>query len=232
MTWQNQQNDYVQRRLRSAWASAQSDQSLRCSHEETLGPYLPSERRVKTLFRLGGCLGWSESLLDAQSLCWFCHVVAHMYFPMNRLYLVSLFVKDNSVCRFRNEKITFLISLYFDMTWLHVYIYYKNLKMHQMTLKQIWTASSEFGTYLLCEQWRFRRVRSHAVSPEPMLLAHTSSESRGTFRKKARSLAPLNGWACAVTICHDRMLKDTNSLDGAHLYTSPALPYLLVSGKI
>ena len=28
----------AQRRLRSAWASAQSDQSLHCPHEETLGP--------------------------------------------------------------------------------------------------------------------------------------------------------------------------------------------------
>ena len=28
----------AQRRLRSVWASAQSDQSLRCPHEETLGP--------------------------------------------------------------------------------------------------------------------------------------------------------------------------------------------------
>ena len=60
------------------------------------------------------------------------------------------------------------------------------------------TASSEF-------------VR--AVSPEPSLLAHTSSESSGTFRQKARSLAPLNGWACAVKVCHDEMLEDTNSLD-------------------
>ena len=34
---------------------------------------------------------------------------------------------------------------------------------------------------------------------------------------KARSLAPLNGWACVVKICHDGMLEDTNSLDGAHL---------------
>ena len=61
-------------------------------------------------------------------------------------------------------------------------------------------------------------LRIRAVSPEPSLLAHTSSESRGTFRKKARSLAPLNGWACAVKICHDGMLEDTNSLDGAHIY--------------
>ena len=56
-----------------------------------------------------------------------------------------------------------------------------------------------------------------AVSPEPPLLTHTSSESRGTFRQKARSLAPLNGWTCAVEICHDGMLEDTNSLDGAHM---------------
>ena len=60
-------------------------------------------------------------------------------------------------------------------------------------------------------------LRIRAVSPEPSLLAHTSSESRGTFRQKARSLAPLNGWACAVKICHDGMLEDTNSLDGAQL---------------
>ena len=56
-----------------------------------------------------------------------------------------------------------------------------------------------------------------AVSPEPPLLAHTSSESRGTFRQKARSLAPLNGWACVVTVCHDGMLEDTNSLDAAQM---------------
>ena len=87
-----------QRSLRSAWASAQSDQSLRCPHEERLGPWLPIKHTSKT-----------------------------------------------------------------------------------------------------------------------SLLAHTSSESKGTFRQKARPLAPLNGWACAVKICHDGMLEDTNSLDGAHL---------------
>ena len=60
-------------------------------------------------------------------------------------------------------------------------------------------------------------LRIRAVSPEPSLLAYTSSESRGTFRQKARSLAPLNGWACAVEICHGGMFEDTNSLDAAHL---------------
>ena len=60
-------------------------------------------------------------------------------------------------------------------------------------------------------------LRIRAVSPEPSLLAHINSESSETFRQKARSLAPLNGWACAVKICHDGMLEDTNSLDGAPL---------------
>ena len=66
-------------------------------------------------------------------------------------------------------------------------------------------------------------LRIHAVSPEPSLLAHTSSESRGIFRQKTRSLAPLNGWACAVEICHDGMLEDTNSLDGAHIISKQTM---------
>ena len=58
-------------------------------------------------------------------------------------------------------------------------------------------------------------LRIRAISPEPPLLAHTISEPRGTFRQKARSVPTLNGWAYAVEICHDGMLEDTNSLDGA-----------------
>ena len=39
VSWQNQQNDKcAQQRLRSAWASAQSDQSLHYPPEESLGP--------------------------------------------------------------------------------------------------------------------------------------------------------------------------------------------------
>ena len=68
-------------------------------------------------------------------------------------------------------------------------------------------------------------LRIRADSPEPSLLAHTSSESRGTFRQKTRSLAPLNGWACAVKICHDGMLEDTNSLDAAHMMEEAVIPY-------
>ena len=39
----------------SAWASAQSDQSLCCPHEESLSADLPIAHTVETLIRLGGC---------------------------------------------------------------------------------------------------------------------------------------------------------------------------------
>ena len=81
-------------------------------------------------------------------------------------------------------------------------------------VKQIWCLSHMRAAKVQAS------LRVRAVSPEPPLLAHTSSESRGTFRQKARSLASLNGWACAVKICHDGMLEDTNSLDGAQIAVS------------
>ena len=118
-----------------------------------------------------------------------------------------------------------------------MYLYYLN----HSECKFVWTWRKmliDFQSSLRIEQWnkynmdRVTRIwylspmraakvqaslRIRAVSPEPSLLAHTSSKSRGTFRQKTRSLAPLNGWTCAVEICHDRMLEDTNSLDGANM---------------
>ena len=91
----------------------------------------------------------------------------------------------------------------------------------------IWTANLVLITYASSEGSGELRIR--AVSPEPSLLAHTSSESRGTFRQKARSLAPLNGWACAVKICNDGMLEDTNSLDGAHIVLLPSHHQIQIS---
>ena len=64
---QNQQNDQcTQRRLRSAWASAQADQSLRCALKGWPSSLCFFMQTVKTLIRLGGCPVWSESSLGAQ----------------------------------------------------------------------------------------------------------------------------------------------------------------------
>ena len=83
---------------------------------------------------------------------------------------------------------------------------------HMDRVKRIWYLSPMQAAKVQAS------LRIWAVSPEPSLLPHTSSESRGTFRQKAISLAPLNGWACTVKICHGGMLEDTNSLDGAHMF--------------
>ena len=40
-------------RVFAVWASAQSDQSLHCPHEEALGPKLPIECTAKTQISLG-----------------------------------------------------------------------------------------------------------------------------------------------------------------------------------
>ena len=68
---------------------------------------------------------------------------------------------------------------------------------HMGHVKQIWYLSPMWAAKVQVSL-RIRAVspeqvhaslRIRAVSPEPPLLAHTSSESRGTFRQKARSLA-------------------------------------------
>ena len=87
-----------------------------------------------------------------------------------------------------------------------------DIRQHLDRVKRIWYLSPMRAAKVQAS------LHIRAFSPEPSLLAHTSSESRGTFRQKAISLAPLNGWACAVKICHDGMLEDTNSLDGAHFF--------------
>ena len=74
----------AQWRLWSDWADAQADLSLHWAHEESLGPELPTECTVKTLIRLDRCPGLSESSLGAHSICWFCHVVAHLLFCFSR----------------------------------------------------------------------------------------------------------------------------------------------------
>ena len=48
-----------------------------------------SVRPAKTQFSLGIRPGWSESSLGAHSLCWFCHVVAHIMKDNTRKYHVD-----------------------------------------------------------------------------------------------------------------------------------------------
>ena len=63
------------------------------------------------------------------------------------------------------------------------WVLYKNIKDLMDRVKRIWYLSPMRAAKVQAS------LRIRAVSPEPSLLAHTSSESRGT-RQKARSLAP------------------------------------------
>ena len=97
-------------------------------------------RTAKTLIRLCRCPGWSESSLGAHSFCSFCHVLAHMC----------------SVSIIKNKPLIHILC--------HSIIY-KNIHVtHFLKKNYIWTMSSEFGTYRLCEQRRFRRACSSAQS--------------------------------------------------------------------
>ena len=90
-SWQNQQNGMcAQRRLRSAWASAQSDQSLCSAHAETLDLELPlsAQRRLWS--------DWADAQADLslhwahRSFFWFCHEVAHLCFSVCRWSALKL----------------------------------------------------------------------------------------------------------------------------------------------
>ena len=88
--WQNQQNDLcAHRRLRSAWASAQSDQSLYCPHEDTWSPELPNERTAKTLIWVfAGCTSHFGR---------FCHVQDHIITSRQQLYTYLSSVKHHTL---------------------------------------------------------------------------------------------------------------------------------------
>ena len=86
-------------------------------------------------------------------------------------------------------------------------------------LKTIWTASSEFGTYRLCEQRRFRRACASAQSRQNLRcsLIQAVSQEEPSNRKPDPWPLWMAGHAQLIKTCRDRMLEDTNSLDGAHL---------------
>ena len=145
-------------------------------------------RTAKILIRLSRYPGWSESSLGAHAA----------------VFVLSW---GGPHC---NAITACLIMTCFISALTHSRILY-GLQQQMDRVKRIWYLSPMRAAKVQAS----RRIR--AVSPEPPLLAHTSSESRGTFRQKARSLASLNGWACAVKTCRDGMLEDTNSLDGAQM---------------
>ena len=59
----------AQRSLRSAWASARSDQSLRCPHEESLGPQLPIGLRLQLVPASAAERNWTQFMEQTSPPC-------------------------------------------------------------------------------------------------------------------------------------------------------------------
>ena len=70
-----------------------------------------------------------------------------------------------------------------------------------------WAAPS-FGTYHLSPLRAAKAsLWTRAVLPEPSLLEHRSSVSRGTFKQEKRSLTALKSWVCTFKVGHNGMLR-------------------------
>ena len=109
----------TKRRHRSAWTSAQSDQSLRCPPEESLGPKLPIKRTAKT-DQTGRMPSWSESSLGAQSFS--------VGFVMRRLIFNCFFhVFCNQMKISIAEgfiQIHFIVSVFVEMFYSVLFLYF------------------------------------------------------------------------------------------------------------
>ena len=82
-------SDLRPQRLKPAYASAQSDRSLRCQHKETLHPWLSKMRPVKIQIRLCNCTVWSESSLGP-------HVRRYVFWHCGSDNAFHLFVSHES----------------------------------------------------------------------------------------------------------------------------------------
>ena len=81
-----------QRRLRSACAFAKSDQSLRCPHEEDVGPGLSIQRTTKTLIRLQGLI-----CVFAGRTCHLCRLAVHWLKCINHDADIASMHDDSSI---------------------------------------------------------------------------------------------------------------------------------------
>ena len=113
-------------------------------------------RTAKTLISLGGCPGWSESSLGAQSLCWFCHEAAKCLVPES--FVLARFAK-NCLCKI-NKVLNMLSLLIFETKMLTACDVIKHLLFLWTCIDKVcrfaiwWNIPNYFniGFRLLCEK--------------------------------------------------------------------------------
>ena len=90
---------------------------------------------LKTLIRLGGCPGWSESSLGAKPFFWFCHVAAHNGFWF-AVVQDALFLKAVSERNPRYYKCTYVSN--FNLFVCHFATRLKNEQWNKISAMQLW----------------------------------------------------------------------------------------------
>ena len=154
----------ARRRLRSTWASTQSDQRLRCAHEESLGPNLPIKRTAKTLIRLCGCPVWSESSPGARVillvLSWCCPLCLRSFSwfcVIGRRWNLIVSVPD------------YCLLISFTNTGISLQIQIQVIPLtsrYLLVLGLIWARSCENVSYAICEQQRRRSACASVQSDQ------------------------------------------------------------------
>ena len=143
-----------QLRHKLACSSTETSWGLEISAISSRGIILSRQRTTKTLIRLRGCAGWSAPLLFDYGINRFSQDAAQVFFINYNVSPILL--------KFPEKKIVSLPAFQKIKKKILKQILYCSLIPYTVTI--IGTASSEFGTYRLCEQRRFRRACSSAQS--------------------------------------------------------------------
>ena len=142
-------------------------------------------RSAKTLIRLGGCSGWSESMLGSHWLRWFCRVAAHI--AKSWIISDSCFCSGN--CLFVCAKCIvyilivvnkLLVSIFHALELWHFSIWYMSLLM---TKPKKWFVRPAKTLILLCSQW----------VAEDLIFLHADSEDSGQTWQMPRLIWVLAG---------------------------------------
>ena len=129
--------------------------------------WLSLERTAKTLIRLGRCPGWSECSLGVQIillvLSWGGSFVISLLEHM--LLILILFVMPALASCDIGVHLSIHWSIHISASMNVKPLAVTNHKIYSSYLVYFrWASSSEFGTYRLCEQRRFRRACAFAQS--------------------------------------------------------------------
>ena len=191
----------AQPRLRSAWASTQSDQSLRCALNGQLRTQGCFVRTAKTLIRLGRCPGWSESSLgthfvgfDMSRLC---------YSPRTTEEVMALFRKSSKSLPCTRKQYNACLPC--DYSWLAQALYKVAWNSHYTTsVLKTWKNTQNLKNYAIRNKWRpilvpFTKPVWSGPNPYRTTVRTKFGYVNGTFRyqKFGPDLSPNQSGTCS-----------------------------------